>query len=476
MLTRIRLFLNAATRFAIVRAPTVAVIRALCVMSCWLLRRSKSVAAVYASGSHDRRNIRLFIRDIDLAIAVHRTPPGLGYEICRALHRRLRLVRLLNPFVRDVWQTILTRAQWPLFERYGYLFGNEDWRRLGGGVPWTGATPVNERLMLAAHWYRQHLWTAVAVDEALKGQRSLRGLDGSLKEARSFAKKLRERIASGSAVPDLYTAPPEESGWCAVAWSVRELASSADLLMRELDVRPTLARAVLAENGLAEPAPREARALAGIAEALDLDDLIAVIGTEGFIVLVTDGVWSLLEYARTLKALAGVYRETGVLTFIHTEASFSLAPLRRRLRVLRARQLRPAPQSPVVPFLFREQLLYQSLFIGTNIWIAAGMPEPRVSLEPQVLNALETYAFLLTGELDRDARPLRDALHHVASLDADLRRRVHEARDLSVLSATDSDPNAEQLFELGSVVFERLANTVAKLDVRSDVRALVAAS
>ncbi len=476
MLTRIRLLLNAAMRFAIVRTPTLAVIRALCAVSCGLLRSSKWVEVVYARGGYARGNFRPFISDIDLAIVVRRTPPGLGYEICRALHRRLRLVRLLNPLVRDVWQTILTRAQWPLVERYGYLFGVEEWRSLGGSAPWKGTAPVNERLVLAAHWNRQHLWTAVAVSQALKEQRSLRGLGGSLKKARSFAAKLRERIPSGPKVRDPYTTGVEESGWCAVAWSVRELASSADLLMRELDVRPALARAILADNGLTEPAPREGRALAIIAEELDLDDLIAVIGTEGSLILVTAGTWTLLEYARTLKALARVYHATGVLTFIHTEASFSLAPLRRSLRVLRSRPQRQAPHSPAVPFLLREQLLYQSLFVGTNIWIAAGQRDPRASLRQHVLDALETYAFFITGELLRDERSLHDALQHVAAMDADLRRRLYETRELSELVANSSDPTAEQLFELGSAVFERLASSIARQDVRSDMRELVAAS
>ncbi|MGI8423020.1 MAG: hypothetical protein ACR2NO_02695, partial [Chloroflexota bacterium] len=114
------------------------------------------------------------------------------------------------------------------------------------------------------------------------------------------------------------------------------------------------------------------------------------------------------------------------------------------------------------------------LFIGTNIWIAAGMAEPCVSLEPHVLDALETYAFFLTDELRRDERSLRDALRHVSSLDANLRRRLYETRELSELFAAGSNPSAAQLFELGSVVCERLASTVAKLDVRSDMRALAA--
>ncbi|MBC7790754.1 MAG: hypothetical protein H7Z74_12470 [Anaerolineae bacterium] len=470
MLNLIRALLNALIRFAILQAIALAVIRALCVISWWLLRGSKWVAGVCISGGYDCRKFRPLMGDINLAIAVRRTPPGLGYEICRALHVRLRLARLLNPLVRDVWQTIVTRAQWPLVERYGYLFGAEEWRSLGGAVPWKNSAPLNERLMLAAHWNRQHFWTTMAVRKAFEAQRSMQGLGGSLKRARFFATRLRERIAPGSEIPDQYADWAED--WCAVAWSVRDLARSADLLMRELDMKPGLVQSICAEYQRVQPSSLESRALASMAEAVELDELIAIIGTEGCIVLVNDGTWSLLEYARTLKALALVRRETGVLTFIHTESSFALAPLRGRLRVLRSRLPLQASHGPALPLLLREQLLCQSLYMGTDIWMAAGEKDPRAALEPRVLDALETYAFFLTGELHRDERSWREALQLVSSQDADLRRRLYETRELADLISTGIDPNAEQLFELGSIVFERLASTVVTLDFRSNIREL----
>src|SRR6266545_2936206 len=107
VLTPVRRALNKATRFPIVRAPTLVAIGALTRLSVRLLRTLDSVMAVYVRGSYARGDFRPFISDIDFAIAIRR-PPGPGYETCRALSRRLRLVRMLNPFVRDVWQTIVT--------------------------------------------------------------------------------------------------------------------------------------------------------------------------------------------------------------------------------------------------------------------------------------------------------------------------------------------------------------------------------
>ena len=448
MLTTLRTALNAATRLALVRIPTLMAIRAMCDAAYRLLRGSGVVAAAYVRGSYARGDFRPFISDIDLAIAVRRPPPGRGYETCRALQRRLRVVRVVNPFVRDAWQTIITEAQWPLVARYGYLFGVEEWRRIGGQDPWTGAAPgqVDERLLLAAHWNRQHLWTTLAQRQALRGETSLRALGASLKKARSFADKISTRLGPGV-----------DHEPATLPHALRQLARSAERLVHalDLDLSPDALRPAAAVP--VEPAPRERRALDALAAAVDLDRDVAIISTEGQLLLVTGGEWSLGRYAAALDALAGVYRTTGVPALIHSAASLALAPLRRRLRVLRATGGDATSGMLLAPLLLREQMLYQALFAGTHIWVAPARPDPRASLAAHLADALEHCTFFLTGELRRDERPWRDALAEVASLDPPVADRLRRVPALRELLSPGREPDASELFELGSLVAGRLA-------------------
>jgi hypothetical protein len=434
------------------------------------------VVAVYFRGSYGRGDFRPFISDIDLAIAVRQPPPGRGYQICRSLHRRFRLVRLLNPFVRDVWQTIMTEPQWPLATRYGYLFGTEDWRLIAGKEPWSAADPIDERLMLAASWNRQHFWTVLAAQQAQQGQQSLRSLECSLKKAHSFSHQI-ERIDSGRFV----TAPRQDSENEATSLSLSralwELTQSAGRLMRKLGLTASRWTAPPVGEALAEPTPREQRALSEIGAVIDLDrDIIAVLGVEGLLVLVTGREWSTQDYTSVQELLSRVYQITGVLTFVYSEKSFALAPLWQGLRILRWRNGSTTSVAAMArPLLLAEQLLCQALYIGTHIWVAPGRPNPRRSLEAHVVNGLELYAFFLTGVLRRDCRSLWDALAEVASLDPEITGRLQRVAGLHRRISPGSELNPSDLFDLGSVIAERLAEILARVDVRSEPLCLMAA-
>jgi predicted nucleotidyltransferase len=475
MLTAIRRTLNAATGFAVVRVPMRILVRVLCSFASWLLRRSGSVAAVYVRGSYARGDFRPFISDIDLAILV-RGPPRRGYEVCRLLHQRLRLVRVVNPFVRDLWQTILTEPQWPLVARYGYLFGIDDWQLIAGEAPWSGTAPINERLFLAACWNRQHFWTALAVQQAMKGQTSLRALGASLKKAQSYAGKISDRLASDRFAIGSRHASDGEDMPLTLPQALGELAQSAELLIHGLNLETSPEHPEEGGDWLAEPTPRESQALAGIGEALDLErDIISVIGTEGFLVLITGRKWSPEEYSSALERLARVYRTTGMLTFVYSEKAFSLAPLRRRLRVLRVRKSSTSTSVPGRPLLLMEQLLYEGLYTGTHIWVVSGRRDRRRRLELHVAQALELCAFFLTGDLCRDTRSLWDALAEVQSLDPATTIRLNRISGLLGLVSSRSEMDEKALFEIGSVVSARLSEILAGFDIPSGHPHVVAA-
>ena len=111
-----------------------------------------------------------------------------------------------------------------------------------------------------------------------------------------------------------------------------------------------------------------------------------------------------------LDALAEVQRSTGVLAFLYSPASFALAPLTRRLRVLRAGEMMRGPAEAAEPLLLREQLLYQSLYLGTHLWVAAGRAKPGPGLERHVADALEACGYFASGTLSPDARGARATL------------------------------------------------------------------
>ena len=444
MLTTLRRALNSATRFRVVRVPTLAAIGGVTRISTGLLGGLDGVAAVYARGSYARGDFRPFLSDIDFAIAVG-APPGEGYDRCRRLSRRLGLVRSLNPFVRDPWQTIVTAPQWPLVARWGRLLGMEDWRLLAGTPPWTAPAPVDPRTQLSAWWNRQHFWTATAVRQALRRQTSVRELEASLKKARRFAGRL-VTPAAGPATPH---------------GALVELDRSAARLTRDLGLaarwRPSPERL-----GPPTATERERRALVAIEAALDLEqDGATVLAVEGVLYIVSARALSAEEYRMRLDALAEVRRSTGVLAFLYSPASFALAPLTRRLRVLRAGEMMRGPAEAAEPLLLREQLLYQSLYLGTHLWVAAGRAKPGPGLERHVADALEACGYFASGTLSPDARGVRDTLAQVASLDPELGERVRRVRGLE-------QPTPPVLFEVGTLAVERLTEHLCGLGAPAD--------
>ena len=439
MLTSLRRALNSATRYRAVRAPTLAAIGGVTGVSTRLLRELDGVAAVYARGSYARDDFRPFISDIDFAIAVG-APPGEGYERCRRLHRRLALVRSLNPFVRDPWQTIVTASQWPLVGRYGRLFGTEDWRLLTGTPPWGEPEPVDPRVELAAWWNRQHFWTATAVRQMLTSRTSVRELESSLKKARRFARRL-ETPAAGPATPQ---------------GALVELDRSAARLARDLGL-PAAWRPSAERLGPPTASDRERRALRAIESALDLErDGATVLASEGVLYVVSGRALTAEEYRVRLAALAEVRRGTGVLALLYSQAAFALTPLTRRLRVLRAGEMMRGPADGADPHLLREQLLYQSLYLGTHLWVAAGRSKPGPGLERHVADALEACGGFAGGARSPDAGGVRDTLARVAPLDPELAERLRKVRGLE-------RPTPSVLFEVGSLAVERLTEHLLRL-------------
>jgi glycosyltransferase involved in cell wall biosynthesis len=447
--SRLRKALNAATRFPGVRRVTLGIIGALVWLSARLLSGLDSVASVHVRGSYGRSDFRPFISDIDFAIAV-RSRRGSSYETCRELHRRLRIVRFLNPFVRDAWQTILPEPQWPLVARYGWLFGTGDWRLVAGEEPWRVAGRTDQRLLLAAWWNRQHLWTRTAMCQALRGQTSLRALEGSLKKARFYADRISAQVSSD----------PLD-----VAGALRGLDRSAAQLMEQLDL--ARARTSISPDclGAATPTALERRALLEIGAAIDLKrGGTAVIGTEDLMVLVSDGTWSDDEYRKGLEVLRQVYRTTGLLTFVYSRRAFALAPLMRRLRILEPGVSLGDAGLRAQPLLVEEQLLYQSLYLATNLWVAAGRLKDTKGLEHHVINVLEASEFFLTGTMRREDRDLRATLTVVESLDLELRSRLQQSRALHRPPRDAIGIESKELFELGAIASERLAEILLASD------------
>jgi predicted nucleotidyltransferase len=451
MLTAFRRALNSATRFRVVRAPTLGAIGAITRVSTRLLEGVDGFAAVYARGSYARGDFRPFLSDVDFAIAV-RAPAGQGYQSCQELSRRLGLVRATNPFVRDPWQTIVTAPQWPLVARWGRLLGTEDWRLLAGTPPWTPPVPVDARTESAAWWNRQHFWTATAVRQALRSQTSVRELEASLKKARHFGRRL-VTPAAGPATPH---------------GVLVELDRSAARLVHDLGLaapwRPSPER-----TGPPTVTDRELRALRAIEAVLDLErDGATVLAIESVLYIVSGRAWTAEEYRVRLDALAEIQRSTGVLAFLYSPASFALAPLTRRLRVLRAGEMMRGPADAAEPVLLREQLLYQSLYLGTHLWVVAGRAKPGHGLERHVADALEACGYFASGTLSPDARDARATLAQVASLDPELGERVRRAQGLEARLAVEGALTPPLLFELGTLAVERLTELLSGLGAPAD--------
>jgi GT2 family glycosyltransferase/predicted nucleotidyltransferase len=433
LLSRLRLTLHAATRYRVVRAPTLAAIQALTRLSTGLLAGVGGVAAIYARGSYARGDFRPFISDIDIALAI-KAPAGQAYAHCRRLGRRLALVRWLNPCLRDRWQTILTAPQWPLVARYGPLLGLESWRLLHGAPPWGEPELVVEpRLEAAAWWNRQRFWTETAIHQALRQQTAIRELPASLKKARQFAARLGTPFA----------APPSPGA------ALVDLDRSAARLIRDHQLnahwRPAAERL-----GTAMGSPQQRRALAAVELAIDLDrDGATVLATDDWLYLISARELSETEYRLRIAALTEVHRDTGVPVFPCSAAAFALALITRRLGILRAGELLRGPANEAEPLLLCEQLLYQSLYLGTHLWVVAGRSTPGPGLERHVAAALEACAYFATGTLWADPPDLPLLLGQFAALDHELSRRLP-------LLPSGQPPTPPQLFEIGTIAVERL--------------------
>jgi hypothetical protein len=452
VLSALRRTLNSATRFRLVRAPTLGAIGVVTRVSTRLLEGLDGVVAIYARGSYARGDFRPFLSDIDFAIAVRATT-GQGYRSCKALSRRLGLVRATNPFVRDPWQTILTAPQWPLIAHWGRLLGMEDWRLLAGTPTWPDPAPVDSRTELAAWWNRQHFWTSTAVRQELMGRTALRELEASLKKARSFARRLVTPRAG----------PLTSHG------ALVDLHRSSNRLIRQLGLvtgwRPSPERL-----GPPTATERERRAMLAIDAALDLEkDGATVFAAEGVLYLVSGREWTAEEYRVRLDALAGVQRSTGVLAFLYSPQAFALAPLTRRLRVLRAGQIMRGPAHTAEPLLLREQLLYQSLYLGTHLWVVAGRKDPGPGLERHVADALEACGYFASGTLSPDPCGVRATLPQVAALDPELGERVRRAPGLEGRLAAGAAPTPAALFDLGMLAVERLTEQLCGLGAPDSV-------
>ena len=186
-----------------------------------------------------------------------------------------------------------------------------------------------------------------------------------------------------------------------------------------------------------------------------------MLAVEGVLYIVSARAMSAEEYRMRLDALAEVRRSTGVLAFLYSPASFALAPLTRRLRVLRAGEMMRGPAEAAEPLLLREQLLYQSLYLGTHLWVAAGRAKPGPGLERHVADALEACGYFASGTLSPDARGVRDTLAEVASLDPELAERVRRVRGLE-------EPAPPVLFEVGTLAVERLTEHLCGLGAPAD--------
>ncbi|HUF67390.1 MAG TPA: nucleotidyltransferase domain-containing protein [Longimicrobiales bacterium] len=355
------------------------------------------VEDVLVRGSYAEGGFRPFLSDIDLAILVRRPPDTHPYDACRSLHRRLRMVRLTNPFVRDTWQTIIPEPQWPLLRAFGGLYGAPRWRSLTGRAP-LAAGPVEPRIALAAWWNRQHLWTCLAQRQALIGKETVRALPGSLRKARMYARRIANELGAARSATD--EADPTLAG------AIDELARSAELVR---DVLGDGAEYDAAAAGIVvDPTPREEKALDAIERCPWALQLAGIASAEGCLLLLADGTWTSEQSGKALRDLVQVRRDTGVSVQLHRVTAVAMAPWRPPVRILRNRTT--GALVPDSPFLLREQLVYEALYAATNLWAAAARRDPLPAIRAHLRSAAELCLFLLTDEPHRDARPVTELL------------------------------------------------------------------
>lgn len=440
MLDQLRRILHAGTRYPAVRTPVLGATELLCRGSARLLCAGGEIEDVLVRGSYAEGGFRPFLSDIDLALLVRRPRGTHPYDSCRALHRRLRTVRLTNPFVRDVWQTILPEPQWPLLRAFGALYGAPRWRSLTGRAPMS-ADPVEPRLALAAWWNRQHLWTCLAQRQALAGKVGVRALPGSLRKAGMYAR----RIAT-----ELGVAHEGTDGGNGLAAAIDALARSTGLVTGAFASEAGL---VMAEsNTMVDPTPREARALDSLERFAWAGQLAGIASAEGYLLLLADATWSREQSRRALRDLVQVRAETGVTVQLHRAATMTMAPWRPPVRVLRRRAA--GLRLPAAPFLLREQLVYEALFAATNLWAAAGHRDALPAIRAHLLSSAELCLFLLTDEPRREARPLPELVAELGASDAALGE---------VLSPFDagSARDVRALFAMADAITTRIADLLS---------------
>jgi hypothetical protein len=446
MLDRLRLILHAGTRPAPVRAVVLAGVEVMCQGSARLLLSRNDVDDVLVRGSYAEGGFRPFLSDIDLAILVRRPPGTDPFEACRSLHRRLRMVRLTNPCVRDTWQTIIPEPQWPLLRVFGVLYGSPRWRSLSGRAS-LAAGPVEPRLALAAWWNRQHLWTCLAQQQAQTGKETVRALPGSLRKARAYARRITHELRAERST--------SEEDTPTIASAIDELARSAELI--RATVGDSGIRQGTGSGSVVEPTPREAKVLAVIEQHPWASHLAGIASSEGFLLLVVDGTWTAEQSRAAMEDVVQARRQTGVSIQLHRVASLSLAPWRPPVRILRNRTT--GALVPAVPALLHEQLAYEALYAATNLWAAAAAADPLPAIRAHLRKAIECVLFLLTDVPHRDARPVSDLLDDL---------RAHDGRLGSLLPTIGADGGSDvrTAFAAGDIITSRIAELLIERAAR----------
>jgi len=461
---RIRKFLYELTRIRCFRILALSAIRLLCFFASSILRGSGFVESVFVRGSYARGNFLPFLSDIDLAIVVQCRPDDNGYEVFTSLHRRLRFVRIVNPFIRDVWQVIVTEREWPLVAKYSYLFGISEWRLLCERQPQLSTRSINQRLLLASYWNRQHYWTNLALQQALRRQNSVRGFPSSLKKAQFYAAKL-----SGTPILGAQPEPTSHDLFQRLSQSLVDLDRSSELLVHALSLKD--AKEGPHEDGVEvdEPSEKDLALVREISSLFAVEENFDFIFCTGpFLVIIPNKKWNREEYYHALKALERIYQATGRIGCVYSWAAVSLALFTDPIRVLYASQGESMGKNgSFSTLLLKEQMTYEALYSAINIRVALARLDPVRTLELHAYKIIKALSFFLTGALHRDDPPsLQDGLAQIQSLDPILSSRLTRAYPLHERFSRDR-MDARWLFEVASVLCERLFEVIDRSDFNS---------
>jgi predicted nucleotidyltransferase len=457
----IRRFLYELTRIRCFRILALSVIRLLCLFASSILRGSGFVECVFTRGSYARGNFLPFLSDIDLAIVVQCRPDDNGYEVFQSLHRRLRLVRIANPFIRDVWQVIVTEREWPLVTKYAYLLGMSEWRLLSGRQPQLSTQSINQRLLLASYWNRQHYWTNLALQQALKRQNSVRSCAASLKKAQFYAAKL-----SGSPFFRTHPEPTSHDLFQQLSQSLVGLDKSSELLVNALSLKDAKEQPYEDAVEVDERSEKDLLLVREISRFFDIEENFDFIfRTLVFLIFIPNKKWSREEYYQALKALDKIYQATGRIGCVYSWAAVSLALFTDPIRVLYASQGQSKSRNRFLSsLLLKEQMTYEALYYAINIRVALARPDPVRALELHVSRIIKFLFFFLTGTLHRDDPPsLQHGLAQLRSLDPPLSCRLPREDPWHERSSRER-ADAKCLFEVASVLCERLFEVIDRSD------------